>query len=490
MTVEQVKASILQLAIQGKLVPQDPNDEPASELLKRIEAAKNAKGAKKGKPLPPITDDEKPFSIPDSWEWVRLGEIFTIESAKRVHQSEWKTSGVPFYRAREIARLADTGVVQNELYVSEAHFEKLKAYGYPQPNDLMITAVGTIGKAYVVKKSDRFYYKDASVICFRNINQMFAPFFKLLMASPLMDKTVHSKSAGTTVDTITIEKASSYLIPLPPLAEQKRIVAKVEALFKYVDECEDSRKQLAEKLAETLKRSVLQEAIQGRLVPQDPNDEPACELLKRIAAEREKQIADKKIKKPKPLPPITDDEKPFPIPDSWEWVRLGELVHYSMGKTPPRSDVKYWIDGAYNWVSISDMVADGHIVATNERVSAIAAKAIFGERISEPGTLLMSFKLTVGKVSILDIPAFHNEAMISIYPFADNGNTTRDYLFKVLPVLSQNGETKSAIKGNTLNSSSLNNLLIPLPPIAEQKRIVAKVDSLLAKIVEVREAVC
>ena len=236
MTAEQVKASILQFAIQGKLVPQDPNDEPASELLKRIEAAKDAKATKKKKPLPTITDDEKPFAIPDSWKWVRLGDVFIVESAKRVHQAEWKTSGVPFYRAREIARLADAEFVQNELFISEKHFERLKKFGCPRPNDLMVSAVGTIGKTYVVKESDRFYYKDASVICFRNVNKVFAPYFKWLMASPMMEKMVHVKSAGTTVDTITIEKANAYVIPLPPLAEQKRIVARVEALFKYVDE--------------------------------------------------------------------------------------------------------------------------------------------------------------------------------------------------------------------------------------------------------------
>jgi type I restriction enzyme S subunit len=171
-------------------------------------------------------------------------------------------------------------------------------------------------------------------------------------------------------------------------------------------------------------------------------------------------------------------DTPFDIPDSWEWVRFKDLVDYSMGKTPPRKETEYWSNGTLPWVSIADLVADGTVTATKECVNSFAAENTFKGKISKAGTLLMSFKLTVGKVSILGIDAFHNEAIISIYPFVDPDKITTMFLFATLPLLSQSGDTKSAIKGNTLNSDSLDALLIPLPPIMEQKRIFDKLHEL------------
>ena len=173
------------------------------------------------------------------------------------------------------------------------------------------------------------------------------------------------------------------------------------------------------------------------------------------------------------------DEVPFDIPDSWEWVRFSSVVNYSMGKTPPRKEAEYWNNPIHSWVSIADMVADGHISRTKEGISEYAADKSFKGKKSPAGTLLMSFKLTVGKVSLLDIDAFHNEAIISIYPFVDDDKTMTSYLFAVMPLLSKLGETKTAIKGNTLNSDSLDKLWIPLPPFNEQKRICAKLNDLI-----------
>ena len=182
------------------------------------------------------------------------------------------------------------------------------------------------------------------------------------------------------------------------------------------------------------------------------------------------------------------DEVPFDIPDSWEWVRFCNVVNYSMGKTPPRKEAEYWSEATHNWVSIADMVADGHIKSTKEFVSQYAYTNAFKGKKSVAGTLLMSFKLTVGKVSILDIDAFHNEAIISIYPFIDDDKIMTSYLFKVLQLLSQLGETKTAIKGNTLNSESLDQLWIPLPPIKEQYRICQKLDELYPVLLEYEKA--
>ena len=177
-------------------------------------------------------------------------------------------------------------------------------------------------------------------------------------------------------------------------------------------------------------------------------------------------------------------DTPFDIPESWEWIRFKDLVDYSMGKTPPRKEAEYWSNGTLPWVSIADLVADGTVTATKECVNNFAAENTFKGKISKAGTLLMSFKLTVGKVSILGIDAFHNEAIISIYPFVDPDKITTMFLFATLPLLSQSGDTKSAIKGNTLNSDSLDALLIPLPPIMEQKRIFDKLHELTTPLLD------
>ena len=178
---------------------------------------------------------------------------------------------------------------------------------------------------------------------------------------------------------------------------------------------------------------------------------------------------------------ITDDI-PFEIPQTWKWCRLGTIVKMRIGKTPPRGEQVYWSNGTHNWVSISDMVEGGTIKTVKEKVSDMAVNEIFKCFPSSKGSLLMSFKLTVGRTSILGIDAYHNEAIITIVPYADVDNIFRDYLFYILPTISNSGDSKDAIKGKTLNNKSLNSLLIPLPPLLEQKRIVAKIKFAYSKI--------
>ncbi len=226
-----------------------------------------------------------------------------------------------------------------------------------------------------------------------------------------------------------------------------------------------------------LKNSILQFAIQGKLVEQRPEEGTGEELFQQIQVEKQRLVKAGKIKKEKPLPEITEEEQLFEIPESWIWVRLGSIVHYTMGKTPPRAESQWWGQGV-PWVSIADMPENGHIQQTKEAVTDNAISEIFGGNLSKAGTLLMSFKLTVGRVSILDVDAVHNEAIISIYPLYDNEDILQQYLFEILPFVSQFGESKNAIKGKTLNRTSISNMLIALPPLAEQKRIVAKIKEL------------
>ena len=228
--IRQTKSKILDLAIHGKLVPQDPNDEPAEELLKRIATSDN-------RPYKKFDKDDSPYTLPTNWAWCYLGDLCKISSAKRVLQQDWKDSGIPFYRAREIAQLSNNEKVKDDLFITPELYSELKnKYGVPISGDLMISAVGTIGKVYIVKESDCFYYKDASVICFskkdKNIN---SKFLKLCLESSFLQNQIYSQSTGTTVDTITINKAQEYLFPLPNIKEQSRIVSKIEELFSTLD---------------------------------------------------------------------------------------------------------------------------------------------------------------------------------------------------------------------------------------------------------------
>ena len=228
-TIKQTKSKILDLAIHGKLVPQNPNDEPAIELLKRIN--------------PDFTpcDNGQYGKIPQGWILAKLGDLFDAVSAKRVLKSEWRTKGVPFYRAREIVKLSEYNKVNNELFIEDKHYDKLKnRYGVPASGDIMLSAVGTIGKCYIVKESDKFYYKDASVLCLKNHHKLSSMYFSMLFSSSFIEEQIKEYSKGTTVDTITLEKLKSYIVPLPPLAEQQRIVQKIEELFSDLDNIQNA----------------------------------------------------------------------------------------------------------------------------------------------------------------------------------------------------------------------------------------------------------
>ena len=242
--INKVKSKILDLAIRGQLVPQNPDDEPASALLERIRAEKEElikqgkiKRDKKESFIFKGEDNSYYDGIPVGGTVCYLKELFDVCSAKRVRQSDWRTEGVPFYRAREIVKLSDNSFVDNELYISEKHYQQVKReYGIPQPGDLMVSAVGTIGKVYVVKDTDRFYYKDASVLCFENRKGLIdSQYAKYMLMSKFVQNQMKENSKGTTVDTITISAAMNYVCLIPPVNEQKRIVSTVEQLLNQLN---------------------------------------------------------------------------------------------------------------------------------------------------------------------------------------------------------------------------------------------------------------
>ena len=244
---DKLKKSILQEAIQGKLVPQIAEEGTAQELLEQIQEEKqrlvnegklkksaltssvifkgdNNKYWEKNGITCECIDENIPFDIPQSWSWVRLEAILNTSSARRVHANDWRQVGVPFYRAREIGKLADDGFVDNELYIDNDLYEDFSSSGVPLPNDLMITAVGTLGKVYIVKDNDKFYYKDGSVLCLANKYRLCAEYLKMVIESPCFKEQYKQESQGTTVATLTMIRLQKYFIPLPPLHEQYRIV--------------------------------------------------------------------------------------------------------------------------------------------------------------------------------------------------------------------------------------------------------------------------
>ncbi len=231
-----------------------------------------------------------------------------------------------------------------------------------------------------------------------------------------------------------------------------------------------------------LRETILTLAMQGKLVPQDPKDQPASELLKEIEAEKKRLVKEGKIKEPKPLPPINPEEGPYEVPESWEWVKLGNVTSYVIGKTPDTKNPDYWSDSSgYYWASIGDLPWHGDIVTTKKKITKKASESVFSYPPIPDGSLLMSFKLSIGKTAIAKVPLYHNEAIVSFYKLNEG---LQNWLYQILTQVTTTGEQKAAIMGNTLNSESLRNLLIPLPPLAEQCRIVAKIDELMARVDE------
>ena len=508
MNGKQLKNSILQWAIQGKLVPQDPNDEPASVLLERIREEKarlvKEKKIKKDKNESIIfrgddnshyekfadgtvkcIDDEIPFEIPQSWCWVRLGSIIDFSKSSSVKPNEiapdaWildledieKDTGVLLAKKRmkDIQSKSDKHI----FYSGNVLYSKLRPY---------------LNKVII---ADENGYCTSEILAF-DFGMILNKYAQIYLMSPYFVDYAMSDAYGVKMPRLGSKQGNNALMPLPPFKEQARIAEQLANIAPIVNRYASSQSELDRlnaELFEKLKKSVLQEAIQGKLVQQDPNDEPASVLLERIKEEKAKLFKEGKLKKKDLVDSVIfkgDDNKyyetidgvtecieeeiPYDLPSNWAWTRLGNIAKMTIGKTPARGDQRYWSNGEYSWVSISDMKDLGVISATKERISAIAVKELMGN-ISPKGSLLMSFKLTVGRTSLLDMDAYHNEAIVTVLPLIDECNTFRNYLFRTLPLLSVAGDSKDAIKGKTLNSQSLSRLLIPLPPMSEQERIV------------------
>ena len=444
----------------------------------------------------PYTQDDFPFEIPESWVWVTLENITSKITDGSHNPPSNKGIGIPLLSAANIFNNKVNFDTANR-WISEDEWNYENKRTELELNDILLTIVGTIGRTAIIKTNQKFALQR-SVAVLKPV-LFYSEYLSFILQSPYLMEKMTSESKGTAQKGIYLNTLKNLYIPLPPLNEQKQIVAKLEEILPFIDEYDKKEQKLTalhQQFPEQLKKSILQSAIQGKLVKQDPNDEPASELVKRIQAEKERLISEKKIKKPKVKSEIVvrdnlpfeivngverciADEAPFEIPESWVWVRFENFVNFKLGKTPARSEDKYWNNPKHHWVSISDMNDGGIINNTKEKVSELAKIECFSD-LSPKNTLLMSFKLSIGKVSITNIEAFHNEAIISIFPYVNTNYISRNYLFHILNEMTYYIPKTTAIKGNTLNSALLSSMLIPLPPLNEQKRIVEKIEELFS----------
>ena len=465
---QALREKILDLAMRGKLVKQDPNDEPASVLLEKIKAEKaelvKEKKIKKSKPLPEITDDEKPFDIPDSWEWVRLGDVITTINGDRGKnypgKKYWQSKGVPFLNAACLS--ADKYIEKDKFnYISNDRYNLLRS-GFIEKNDILYCIRGSLGKVGIVNINKGAIASSLIIVRPFFKEQQNIDFLYYILSSSLNIDFIKKHRNGSAQPNIPGKDLLEMIIPLPPLEEQSRIAAKIAQLFALLRKVESSTQQYA-KLQTLLKSKVLDLAMRGKLVEQDPNDEPASVLLEKIKAEKDQLIKEKKIKRSKPLPPISDEEKPFKIPDSWEWVRLGDIGEIFAGGDKPKTFSK--TKDKYHTVPIYS--------------NGIENKGLYGftdkARVYDPA-ITLSARGTIGHVEYRKKPYLPIIRLISFVPYNEKCLNCIFY-FLQSEILIEKGDGSSIPQ---LTVPKLKPKLIPFPPLSEQKRISAKVAQLFA----------
>lgn len=491
MNAQQLKNSILQEAIEGRLVPQDPNDEPASVLLDKIRKEK-AKLVKEGKinkkylEESPIPKEDIPFIIPNGWEWVRLSFI-SLDSADGPFGSNLKSEHYTLKKEVRVIQLSNIGEDgwrdENVKYTTFSHLPTISR-SEAFPDDIIIAKMMPAGRAIICPYGDKKYVLSSDAVRFDFSKLLYRKYLYYAINSQVFKDQVYGEVQGITRVRTSLGKLRTYIIPLPPLAEQKRIVEEIEELLPKVEEygkAQEALDKLNEELPERLKKSILQEAIEGRLVPQDPNDEPASVLLEKIRKEKARLVKEGKLKK-KDLEelPISEDEKPFEIPESWEWVRLisiSKAIHY--GYTASAS-----LSGNAKLLRITDIQNDKvnwHTVP----FCTIKEKDLESYQLHNRDILIARTGGTVGKTYIVrelnDISVFASY-LIRAIPL-DTVNEEYIKLFMDTPYYwTQLTESTSGTGQPNVNGQSLSKLIIPLPPLAEQKRIVAKIEQLLGEI--------
>lgn len=488
MTPQELKNSILQLAIQGKLVEQRPEEGTAEELYHQIQTEKQALikagKIKKEKPLPEIAEDEKPFDIPESWKWVRLSNISTVitkGTTPRGGNVAYLDRGVGFLRAENVAGLDHLDKTDLKCIDEETHYGYL-ARSVLQANDILITIAGTLGRTALVREEDLPLNANQAVSMVRLVNAEIVDLKYLIYSlnATSTQKALTTQKKVTAIPNLTLEIISMCTIPLPPLSEQKRIVAKIEELLPLIDRYEEAWTKLEEfnkRFPGDMQKSLLQMAIQGKLVEQRPVEGTGEKLYTKIQAEKQALIKSGKIKKDKPLPEITDDEKPFDIPESWKWVRWGALSEsIQYGFNAPAKE-----KGRIRMVRISD-IQDGNVLWDTVPFCDIAENDIETYLLGENDILFARTGGTVGKSFLVkEVPY---ESVYAGYLIRTRYSSLlcpkyMKYFMESQLYWEQLRNGTIATAQPNCNGQTLSKMILPLPPLAEQKRIVAKLEEIL-----------
>lgn len=485
MNAQDLKNSILQLAVCGKLVEQRTEEGTARELLEQIKLEKDQlikdKKIKKSKPMQEITEDEIPFEIPESWEWVRLEDICT----KLVDGDHNPPKGVD--EKTDYIMASSTNINNNTIvdiekvrYLTQDIFEKENERTQATDGDIFFTSVGTLGRSCVYKGGYNIcFQRSVSVIRTLILNY----YLKYTFDSAYFQYKIIREATGTAQKGFYLKQLAMSLIPIPPLEEQHRIVAKIEEILPYIDKYDKAYTKLEtfnKKFPEDMKKSILQLAMQGKLVEQRPEEGTADEQYEQIVAEKAQLIKDGKIKKEKPLPEITEDEIPFEIPASWKWVRLSAICEkIGSGSTPTGGKNVYQDDGIL-FLRSQNVYNDGL------RFDGIA---FISEELNRPNSVVVAKDIllnitggSIGRCAL--VPDDFDKANINQHVMIIrlvNLNLRFWVHFVIISAYIQQKimDVQVGVSREGLSAEKLKNFIIPLPPLAEQKRIVAKIEELL-----------
>ena len=484
MLADKLRKSVLQSAIQGKLTEQLATDDKVEDLLQAIKEEKELlikeKKIKKQKTLPEITEEEIPFEIPENWKWVRLGEIVLINPRNKI-DDDIEVSFIPM-------NLIEAGYKNKYCYEKRLWKNVKSSFTHIKKGDL---GIAKITPCFQNRKSaifddliNEYGAGTTEINIIRKIIKNFSMKYLLWFVKTeyFINGGVKSFTGTAGQQRINKDYLKMVLIPLPPLAEQKRIVEKLDNVLANIDELKSSEEKLSilqKNFPDKLKKSILQSAIQGKLTEQLATDDNVEDLLQAIKEEKECLIKEKKIKKQKPLPEITEEEIPFAIPENWKWVRLGEITDYGIGKS-----VKY------------DSIPVDSLIIELEDIEKNTFKLLNKNRKRTPKSYKNEFQkgdILFGKLRpylkktiLIDEDGFCSTEIVPISSF---NKINQKYLMMVLVSPKINEFINNLTYGMDmprLGTTDARLLLVPLPPLAEQKRIVEKLDKLLADIEELK----
>ena len=524
MDTKALRQKILDLAIRGKLVPQDPNDEPASVLLERIRAEKQQM-VKDGKLKPKdikndtiifkgednlhyekfpdgtvkCIEDEIPFELPEGWEWTRL-QVICEPITDGTHKTPtYSDEGFIFLSSKNVT----SGHIDwdNIMYIPESLHNELYARLAPQKNDILLAKNGTTGVAAIVDR-DCIFDIYVSLALLRIIGYIISPEYLLsTIASSTIQNYFNSSLKGIGVPNLHLEHIRTTLIPVAPINEQYRIATKLEQLLSFADNIETDKTDLQTTI-QLAKSKILDLAIRGKLVPQNPDDEPASVLLDRIRAEKEELIKQGKIKRDKKESVIfrgednsyyevigsetanIDEEIPFVLPNGWEYDRLGQIGEWKAGATPSRKCSEYYSNGDIPWVKTGDL-NDGYIKEIPENITKKALDETSVSLIPRDTILVAMYGATIGKLGITTCEVTTNQACCAC---CRPKGVNNDFLFYFLMQYKSNFIAMGFGGAQpNISKEKIIQVLIPIPPLNEQKRIADKVSQLFSLLDSISE---